>query len=217
MKQVELKKREFEYGDKSMSIVFLNTLYYQDWDARNKIDRFVSNRLPLKNFRSRPWWKKQNLMLRRKMNLNSEMELNLKHFLETADYQDFDARIKMKKLWSKPPLQVQNFQFRSWLKKSSLWIRRFMCLNVEINQNWKQFLGFLDYQDSFADIKMHDTLIEFSPTSIKFWIEILIEELKPVVMKKMSSNFKINRHKSILTAFFGVFELLIIWRKDQYK
>ena len=36
-----------------MSIVFLNTSFYQDPDARNKINKFLSNRLPLKK---RPIW-----------------------------------------------------------------------------------------------------------------------------------------------------------------
>ena len=57
-------------------------------------------------------------------------------------------------------------------------------LIVDITQNYKHFLQFLDYQDFHSKIPHKDFLIDCSSRSVYFFIVILSLEIKPVVAEE---------------------------------
>ena len=132
--------------------------------------------LRVRSVQLRPRWKKSNLLLRRKLNLNHEMSQYYWHLI--CSFQTIRILMQGSKwtiLQSNPTWQWWNFRMRPWWKKSSLYLRLKMNLIMEINQGTQHVSEFLDYQNSKPGNKMTCYLKEYSCTCFYFSVEALME------------------------------------------
>ena len=96
IKPVVMQQFDFKYREKSITLVLCGFRYYQEADARYKIDIF-----PVEQFAKtgsncfKTWWRKQKLRWRWNIRLISEINQNEYLFLYFSDSKGFDARTKM--------------------------------------------------------------------------------------------------------------------------
>ena len=91
-------------------------------------------------------------------------------------------------------------------------VQRIKPMNIEKIQSYSHVLESSGYQNFEPNLRINNFWTEFSSTNVKILIEILREEIKPVVGEKFEFQ---DRDKSIFLAFSGIFWQSKFWTTEQ--